>query len=311
MPPSATAKPAIAERIGKPDPEQLRELLEELEQIERPSASAGERRAAEWLVERFAELGAEARIEAAPAHGTYWWPLGIGAALGAAAALAALRGRRLLGAALAAAGAAGIADDFPPGKRRLRRLLPKRETYNVVCELGPADAERTIVLIAHHDAAHSGLVFHPGAARDRRPAGDDRADRHQPAADGSGGRRSAAGGARRAQRQAAARQARALARRSARGGDGRDRRSGRRPRRQRQRNLRRRAARPRRAAGRGAPRGGAGDPALDRLGGVLQRGDEGVRRAPLPRACRARAPSSSAWSRSARRTCWCCAARAS
>ena len=29
--------------------------------------------------ERFAELGAEARIEAEPAHGTYWWPLGIGA----------------------------------------------------------------------------------------------------------------------------------------------------------------------------------------------------------------------------------------
>ncbi len=161
MPPSATAKPAIAERIGKPDPEQLRELLEELEQIERPSASAGERRAAEWLIERFAERGAEARIEAAPAHGTYWWPLGIGAALGAAGALAALRGRRLLGAALAAAGTAGMVDDYPPGKRRLRRLLPKRETYNVVCELGPADAERTIVLIAHHDAAHSGLIFHP------------------------------------------------------------------------------------------------------------------------------------------------------
>jgi hypothetical protein len=54
-----------------------------------------------------------------------------------------------------------MADDYPPGKRRLRRLLPRRETYNVVCELGPADAERTIVLIAHHDAAHSGLIFHP------------------------------------------------------------------------------------------------------------------------------------------------------
>ncbi len=161
MPSSTTAKSAIADRVGTPDPDRLRELLEELERIERPSASAGERRAAEWLVERFAERGAEARIEAAPAHGTYWWPLGLGAALGAAGGLAALRGRRALGAALAAVGAAGIADDFPPGKRRLRRLLPKRETYNVVCELGPADAERTIVLIAHHDAAHSGLVFHP------------------------------------------------------------------------------------------------------------------------------------------------------
>ena len=139
----------------------LRERLEELEQIERPSASDGERRAAEWLVSRYAELGAEARIEAEDAHGTYWWPLGIGAALGALGAIAALRGRRLLGALLGTAGAAGIADDFPPGQRRMRRLLPRRTTYNVVCELGDPAAERTIVLISHHDSAHSGLVFHP------------------------------------------------------------------------------------------------------------------------------------------------------
>lgn len=139
----------------------LRERLEELERIERPSASEGERRAAEWLVDQFADLGAGARIEAEPAHGTYWWPLGIGAALGALGAALALRGRRLLGALLGAAGAAGIADDFPPGQRRLRRVLPKRTTYNVVCELGDPEAERTVVLIAHHDAAHSGLVFHP------------------------------------------------------------------------------------------------------------------------------------------------------
>jgi Peptidase family M28 len=143
------------------DQQRLRELLEELERIHRPSASEGERRAAEWLAERFAELGAEARIEAEAAHGTYWWPLGIGAVLGALGGIAALRGRRLLGALLGAIGAAGIADDFPPGKRRLRRALPTRTTYNVICELGPADAERTVVLIAHHDAAHSGIVFHP------------------------------------------------------------------------------------------------------------------------------------------------------
>lgn len=139
----------------------LRERLEELERIERPSASEGERRAAEWLVARFAEGGAEARIEAEAAHGTFWWPLGIGAALGALGAAAALRGRRALGALLGAIGAAGIVDDFPPRKRWLRRLLPTRTTYNVVCELGDPAAERTIVFISHHDAPHSGLVFHP------------------------------------------------------------------------------------------------------------------------------------------------------
>jgi hypothetical protein len=142
-----------------------RAQLEELERIERPSASAGERRAAEWLVERFAEAGAEARIEAEPAHGTYWWPLGLGAALGALGALAALRGRRALAALLGTIGAAGIADDFPPGQRRLRRVLPQRTTYNVVCELGDLEAERTVVIVAHHDSAHSGLVFHPQIPR--------------------------------------------------------------------------------------------------------------------------------------------------
>src|SRR6476620_8521004 len=143
----------------------LRARLEELEKIDRPSASEGERRAAEWLVERFGEVGAGARIEAETAHGTYWWPLGIGAALGALGAVAGLRGRRLLGAALGAAGAAGIADDFPPHRRRLRAPRLKRATYNVVCELGDPDAERTVVVVAHHDSAHSGLVFHPAGPR--------------------------------------------------------------------------------------------------------------------------------------------------
>lgn len=143
----------------------LRERLEELERIERPSASDGERRAAEWIVAQLTELGAEARIEAEDAHGTYWWPQGIGAALGALGAVAALRGRRLLGTLLGASGAAAIADDFPPGQRRLRRVLPRRATYNVVCELGDPEAERTVVVSAHHDAAHSGLVFHPAIPR--------------------------------------------------------------------------------------------------------------------------------------------------
>ncbi len=144
-----------------PDKAWLRAQLKELEQIERSSASEGERRAAEWLVGRFAELGAEARIEAEPAHGTYWWPLGIGAALGALGGILALRGKRLLGGTLAGAAAAGMASDFPPGKRLLRRFLPRRTTYNVLCELGEEEAERTVVVIAHHDAAHSGIVFHP------------------------------------------------------------------------------------------------------------------------------------------------------
>ena len=148
-----------------PDQDWLRGLVEELEQIERPSASDGERRAAEWVVAKIRGLGGEARIEAEPAHGTYWWPLGLGAMLGAIGGIAALRGRRLLGALLGALGAGGMAADFPPGKRPLRRLLPRRTAHNVLCEIGPADAERTVVIVAHHDAAHPGIVFHPALPR--------------------------------------------------------------------------------------------------------------------------------------------------
>ncbi len=158
---SHTTGTPLAEAVGTPDQAWLRARLEELERIYRPSASEGERHAAEWLVGQFRELGAEARIEAAPAHGTYWWPLGIGTALGALGGILTLRGKRRLGAALGALGAAGIASDFPPHQRRLRAALPKRTTYNVVCEIGDPDAAQTIVIGAHHDSAHSGLVFHP------------------------------------------------------------------------------------------------------------------------------------------------------
>jgi hypothetical protein len=151
----------LADAVGTPDQAWLRARLQELERIDRPSASEGERRAAEWLVDQFRQLGAEARIEAAPAHGTYWWPLGIGTALGALGGVLTLRGRRLLGVALGAIGTAGIASDFPPHQRRLRAPLPKRTTYNVVCEIGDPDAARTVIVGAHHDSAHSGLVFHP------------------------------------------------------------------------------------------------------------------------------------------------------
>src|SRR6478735_333758 len=151
----------IGGRLGEPDRDRLRAHLEQLERIHRPSASDGERAAAEWLVARLAEAGAGARIEEELANGTFWWPVGIGAALGALGGFAALRGRRVLGFAVGAAGAAAIADDFPPSGRRLRALHPKRTTHNVVCEIGPEEAERTVVVIAHHDAAHSGLVYHP------------------------------------------------------------------------------------------------------------------------------------------------------
>ena len=136
----------------------LREVVETLERIERPSASPGEREAAEWIRARFAALEVDARIEEERAHGTYWIPLGL---LSLAGAVAGGFASRPIAAVVGALAAAGIADDVSGGPHLFRRVLPQRPTYNVVAELGDPAAERTVVFGAHHDAAHGGLIFDP------------------------------------------------------------------------------------------------------------------------------------------------------
>jgi Peptidase family M28 len=111
------------------------------------------------------------RIEQEAAHGGYWWPLGLANALAAGGALLALRGwgrgKRLLGALAGAAGAAAVWEDVGGRGLRYRQALPlpRRPTWNVVAETGDVTAERTLLIVAHHDAAHSGLVFHPVLGR--------------------------------------------------------------------------------------------------------------------------------------------------
>jgi hypothetical protein len=139
----------------------LRDEVEALSAIHRPTATEGEREAAEWLAARLGDAGAPARLEEDDSNGGYWWPLGLAAATGVLGGLAALRGRRAIGAAMGAAACAAAIDDLPPRGRRLRRLLPKRRAWNVVARIGPDDAGRTVVIVAHHDSAHAGFVFHP------------------------------------------------------------------------------------------------------------------------------------------------------
>ena len=144
--------------------QRLRATVEHLSSIERPSASDGERQAAEWIRDRLNGSSADAFVEEEPAHGTYWIPLGLMSAAAGLAGLASARGgrgARALAAAAGAAAAAGIADDVSGGPHLFRRLLPRRTTYNVVAEAGDRGAQRTIVFVAHHDAAHGGLVFAP------------------------------------------------------------------------------------------------------------------------------------------------------
>ena len=156
--------------ISPPGEESWRDVIHELAAFERPSASDGERRAAELIAERFRAFDLPAAIEQEQAHGGYWWPLGLANGIAALGAALALRQRgaaaRIAGALAGAAGAAAVWDDVNGGQLRFRRaLLRHRPTWNVVATAGDANAERTLIVVAHHDAAHSGLVFHPALGR--------------------------------------------------------------------------------------------------------------------------------------------------
>jgi hypothetical protein len=162
--PQATDPPSAATAAGQAD--DWSAAIHELAACERPSASEGERRAAEWIARRLRELGCDAVLERERAHGGYWWPLGLVNLICVAGAAAVLRRpwklRRMMTAFAAALGSAAVWDDLGHGRRWFRRaFLPHRDTWNVLARTGDPDAHRTVVVVAHHDAAHSGLVFHP------------------------------------------------------------------------------------------------------------------------------------------------------
>lgn len=143
------------------DRQLIETAIRHLASFERGSASEGERRAAEWIAERLREEGLEPRLSDHPAHGGYWWPLGL--ATGAAAVAGLLGGRRrALAALVGAAGAAAVWDDLVIWRHLTRRAVGRRKrTFNVVAEAGDRDAAHTLVVVAHHDAAHAGAIFDP------------------------------------------------------------------------------------------------------------------------------------------------------
>ena len=142
---------------------ELRARIAQLAAIERPSASPGEAEAARLIAAELGDVGARVRVEKEPAHGTYWWPVGL---LTGLAALAGAAFGRFAAVVAGGFAAAAVTDDITGAGQWFRRtFLPSRTTTNVVAEFGPADAERTVLVVAHHDAAHSGLVFHPELPR--------------------------------------------------------------------------------------------------------------------------------------------------
>jgi len=134
----------------------LREDIEALAAIERGSASPGERRSAEWIAGRLREQGGEdIRLASFPYQGTFAHAQALHYAVGL---FAALSGRR----ALAAGALTSFELDFSGRSQWLRRLLPTGDGTNVSARVPARDAHRrTVVLVAHHDAARTGLMWDP------------------------------------------------------------------------------------------------------------------------------------------------------
>jgi Zn-dependent M28 family amino/carboxypeptidase len=162
--PSARARSSSAPLAPSRLENVLREVVETLAAIERPPCSPGERQAAQWLAHRLRAIeGVAVTLEDEPSWGTFP-PTATGLGLlGVLGALLALLGRRAAGALLAAGSIAGIVDEAQNGPRILRRLVRRRRTtVNVLARMGEEDASEsvtTLVVLAHHDAPQTGLVF--------------------------------------------------------------------------------------------------------------------------------------------------------
>ncbi|HEY1833230.1 MAG TPA: M28 family peptidase [Solirubrobacteraceae bacterium] len=138
-----------------------RDEIEQLANLRRAPGSKGEAQAAELIAEMLRARGLDASIERERCVAGFWLATGVAAVLGAAAGWVGGR-RRAVGAVLGIGAATLMADDVDGGPHLLRRLLPKRNTPNVLAWAGDEHARETIVLVAHHDAANTGLLFHPG-----------------------------------------------------------------------------------------------------------------------------------------------------
>jgi hypothetical protein len=136
------------------------DVIEHLATIERTPGSPGEAEAAAWLAERLAGAGCEVTVDDAQFYDGYARPMAAMTGIAALGGLLAQAKRgRIIGGLLGALAAAGIADDASNGLRVFRKRAAPKATQNVVAITGDKTAERTLVLLGHHDAAPSGMIF--------------------------------------------------------------------------------------------------------------------------------------------------------
>jgi acetylornithine deacetylase/succinyl-diaminopimelate desuccinylase-like protein len=161
----AAAGPGIAdapaserelERTPRLDFGHIRADIEALAAMERGSAAEDKPQVA-WLERRLRDAGAhELHTESFRFQRRWIWRYGAHGAAGIGAA--ALGGP--LGAALATAAVTSVELDVSGRSTWLARLLPGGEGVNVVARIpAAAEPERTLVLIAHHDAQRTGLMW--------------------------------------------------------------------------------------------------------------------------------------------------------
>ncbi|MEJ7789253.1 MAG: M28 family peptidase [Thermoleophilaceae bacterium] len=139
----------------------LRADIEALAAMDRGSAGPGERASAGWCAARLRQAGAvDVRIEPFTYQATFGY---VHAAHFAAATIGRVPAMGALFLFLL---------DYSGRAQPLRRLLPRGEGANVIARV-PAGGERkrTLVLVAHHDAANTGLMWHPRVAPPARAHG--------------------------------------------------------------------------------------------------------------------------------------------
>src|SRR5271167_4377975 len=158
---------AIAADPRLEDHATLREVIEALAPIDKRAGSPGEHEAARWIAERLSRAGAPARIEEERFRDGYAKQLLPLALASAATGILAATGRaRRLAATVGVLATAAIVDDASNGPRLWRRVASRElTTWNVIGEAGDPDGDRTLVVLAHHDAAPTGIVFDQSGQR--------------------------------------------------------------------------------------------------------------------------------------------------
>lgn len=139
----------------------LRAVIEPLAALERGAGSPGERQAADMLAGMFRDAGADSvRIDEETFRGESYARVLLPLGLAGFAGSLVVRRHPLLGATLAALAAAATVDEAENGRRWWRKAaFGEQTTWNVVAECGDPGADRTLVVLAHHDAAATGAMF--------------------------------------------------------------------------------------------------------------------------------------------------------